>query len=313
MFQISTYRSKISLFFILLFLLSFSLGPNLPFQLSFTFYLMLWITMAISFNLIYGYTGYLPFGYVAFYGIGSYLTAILWSRLGFPIFLSILMGGIGGILLSLIFAETLRLKGIYFAIVNFSCAMALRIIIANLPEEIAGGSFGIHLSAIYSPVVSYYVMFGVMILSVITLWNVSRSRLGIALRCIRDDSQAAEVMGIDIARTRLKAWVLAALFPSLAGGIDAWFTGIIDPASSFNLLITTKAIVYAMFGGLGTILGPILGAVGLYTLDHIIWGKFPLLNLLILGCLIVILVLFFPRGIVGTLARKYPSIRKVVI
>lgn len=313
MTDVISNRSKIVMIIIFIGLFLFSLGPNLPFQLSFTFYLMLWITMAISFNLIYGFTGYLPFGYVAFYGIGSYLTAILWSRLGFPIFLSILMGGIGGILLSLIFAETLRLRGIYFAIVNFSCAMALRIIIANLPEEIAGGSFGIHLSAIYNPVVSYYVMFGVMILSVITLWNVSRSRLGIALRCIRDDSQAAEVMGIDIARTRLKAWVLAAFFPSLAGGIDAWFTGIIDPASSFNLLITTKAIVYAMFGGLGTILGPILGAVGLYTLDHIIWGKFPLLNLLLLGCLIVILVLFFPRGIVGTLARKYPSIRKVVI
>lgn len=293
--------------------LLFILCPKLPIQLSFTFYLMLWITMAISFNLIFGYTGYLPFGYVAFYGVGSYLTAILWSRIGVPIFLSILMGGIGGILLSLIFAGTLRLRGIYFAIVNFSCAMALRIIIANLPEEIAGGSFGIHLSAVYNPTVSYYFMFGVMILSIITLWKVSRSNLGIALRCIRDDSQAAEVMGIDIAKTRLKAWILAAFFPSLAGGIDAWFTGIIDPASSFNLLITTKAIVYAMFGGLGTIMGPILGVLGLYTLDHIIWGKFPLLNLLLLGFLVMFLVLFFPRGIVGTLARKYPSFRKVVI
>jgi len=220
---------------------------------------------------------------------------------------------VGGMLLSLLFASTLRLRGIYFAIVNFSCAMALRIIIANLPEEIAGGSFGIHLSAIYNPLISYYVMLGVMILSVMTLWKVSASRLGIALRCIRDDAQAAEVMGIDITRSRLKAWVLAAFFPSLAGGIDAWFTGIIDPASSFNLLITTKAIVYAMFGGLGTIVGPILGAVGLYTLDHIIWGRLPLLNLLILGCMIVILVLFFPRGIIGTLTRRYPSLRKVVI
>ncbi len=288
-------------------------GPKLPLQLSFIFYLILWITMAVSFNLIYGFTGYLPFGYVAFYGVGSYLTAILWSRLGIPILASILMGGVGGILLSLLFASTLRLRGIYFAIVNFSCAMALRIIIANLPEKIGGGSFGIHLSAVYSPILSYYVMLGVTVLSVATLWKVSQSRLGIALRCIRDDSQAAEVLGINIAKVRLKAWVLSAFFPSLAGGIDAWFTGIIDPASSFNLLITTKAIVYAMFGGLGTVLGPILGAVGLYTLDHIIWGKFPLLNLFLLGCLIVFLVLFFPRGIIGTLSRKYPSFRKVVI
>lgn len=313
MLDISSYRAKIIAGLILLGLLFFFLGPRLPIQLSFTFYLMLWITMAVSFNLIYGFTGYLPFGYVAFYGVGSYLTAVLWSRLGIPILASILIGGGGGILLSLLFASTLRLRGIYFAIVNFSCAMALRIIIANLPEEIAGGSFGIHLSAIYNPMISYYVMLGVMVLSIVTLWRVSISRLGIALRCIRDDAQAAEVMGIDIAKTRLKAWVLAAFFPSLAGGIDAWFSGIIDPASSFNLLITTKAIVYAMFGGLGTITGPIVGAIGLYTLDHIIWGRYPLLNLLILGVMISLLVLFFPRGIIGTLTRRYPSLRKVII
>jgi branched-chain amino acid transport system permease protein len=313
MVNIFLNRRRVIFFFIFLGLLFFISGPKLPIQLSFIFYQMLWITMAISFNIIYGYTGYLPFGYVAFYGVGSYLTAVLWSRLGIPIILSIIMGGGGGILLSLLFAGTLRLRGIYFAIVNFSCAMALRILIANLPEEIAGGSFGIHLSAIYNPMISYYVMLGVMVLSIVTLWRVSISRLGIALRCIRDDAQAAEVMGIDIAKTRLKAWVLAAFFPSLAGGIDAWFSGIIDPASSFNLLITTKAIVYAMFWGLGTITGPIVGAIGLYTLDYIIWGRYPLLNLLILGVMISLLVLFFPRGIIGTLTRRYPSLRKVII
>jgi len=292
--------------------LFFVLGPLLPLQTPYLFYLMVWITMATSFNIIYGYTGYLPFGYVAFYGTGSYVAAVLWSRLGIPISLAILVGGVGGVLLSLLFAPTLRLKGIYFAIVNFSCAMALRIVIANLPEGVAGGSLGISLATIYSPIISYYFMFLVMVLSVLSIWKLSRSRLGIALRCIRDDSEAAEVMGIDLARCRLKAWVLSAIFPSLAGGIDAWYTAIIDPPSAFNLLITAKTIVYAMFGGLGTVSGPILGAISLYTLDDFIWGKFPLLNLLVLGSMIVILVLFLPRGIIGTIGRAYPHLRGVI-
>jgi len=279
---------------------------------SYIFYLMFWITMASAFNIIFGLTGYLPFGYVAFYGVGAYVTAVMWSRLGVPIPLSILSGGVLGVALSLLFAPTLRIRGIYFAIVNFSCAMALRILVANLPEAWTGGSLGISLSAIYNPNASFYTMMALMVLTIWTVGRVSGSRLGIALRCIREDPEAAQVLGVDVVRSRLKAWILAALFPSLAGGVEAWYTAIIDPDSSFNLLITTKTIVYAMFGGLGTVMGPVIGAVSLYALDDLIWGKFPMLNLLILGLLIVLLVLFLPRGIVGTVTRRHASLRAVI-
>jgi branched-chain amino acid transport system permease protein len=283
-----------------------------PPRLSYVFYLMFWVTMASAFNIIFGMTGYLPFGYVAFYGVGAYITAAFWSRLGIPVPVAILFGGGVGLLLSLLFAPTLRIRGIYFAIVNFSCAMALRIVVANLPEAWAGGSLGISLSEAYRPMKSFYVMLALMATTVWTVNWISKSRLGIALRCIREDPEAAEVLGVNVARTRLKAWMLAALFPSLAGGIDAWYTAIIDPNSSFNLMITTKTIVYAMFGGLGTVVGPVIGSVSLYALDDLIWGAFPLLNLVILGGMIVFLILFLPRGIVGTLTRKYPALRRVV-
>ena len=229
-----------------------------------------------------------------------------------PVPLAILCSGAAGAVLSLAFSPTLRLKGIYFAIVNFSSAMLLRIVVANLPDKWAGGSFGITLSDAYKPLTSYYFMLALTVTSVaIALW-LSRSRLGIALRCIRDDEAAAAVMGINVSMSRLKAWMLAAVIPSLAGGIEAWFTAIVDPDTSFNLMATAKTIVYAMFGGLGTIVGPIFGAVFMYGLDDFIWGKFPLLNLLVLGLAIIFLILFLPRGVVGSLIQRWPRLRQII-
>jgi branched-chain amino acid transport system permease protein len=278
-------------------------------QRSFLFGLIFWITMAVGVNIIYGYTGYLPFGYVAFFGVGAYVSAALWSRLGIPIVLAILLGGLGGVLLALIFAPTLRLRGIYFSTVNFACAMTLKVLAPNIPPKVAGGVFGISLSGIYNPLVSYYLALLLMLGAILTVWQLSRSKLGVALKCIRDDPEAAEVMGINVAKCRLQAWLLAALFPSLAGGLNAWYTAVIDPPTAFNLLITVKAIIYAMFGGLGMVFGPIVGATVLYVIDEVIWIRFPFWNLFILGLVLVLLVLFLPKGLLGTLAARYPQWR----
>jgi len=286
--------------------------PKLPVSNAFVFYMLFWITLTSSFNMIYGFVGYLPFGFVMFYGVGTYITAILWSRFQIPVPVSILASGLAGVLLAILFAPTLRLRGIYFSIVNFSCAMVLRILVANLPEGWTGGSFGITLSHAYQPILSYYFMAVLTAITVVVAYLLLNSRLGIALRCIRDDETAASAMGINVGLCRLKAWILAALFPSLAGGVEAWYTAIVDPDTSFNLMITTKAIVYSMFGGLSTVIGPILGAVVMYSLDDLIWGTFPLLNLLILGIIVVFLILFLPRGIVGSSTRKWPRLKAIV-
>jgi branched-chain amino acid transport system permease protein len=95
----------------------------------------------------------------------------------------------------------------------------------------------------------------------------------------------------------------------LAGGLNAWYTAVIDPPTAFNLLITVKAIIYAMFGGLGMVFGPIVGATVLYVIDEVIWIRFPFWNLFILGLVLVLLVLFLPKGLLGTLAARYPQWR----
>lgn len=289
-----------------------ALVPLLQYKQAFWFYLMFWVTMATAFNIIYGLTGYLPFGYVAFYGIGAYTAAVLATRAALPMPLAVLCAGGAGVALSLVFFPTLRLKGIYFAIVNFACALALKVLVSNLPKGLAGGSLGVSLARVYAPQAAYYLLLVVTICCVLTAWLLGRSRLGIALSAIRDDPEAAEVVGIATTRCKLAAWTLAALFPSLAGGIDAWYTAVIDPETSFNLLITARTILFATFGGLGTVAGPVLGAVALYTLDDWIWGLFPLMNIFLLGLALLLLVLFLPQGLVGELTRRVPSLRRAI-
>jgi branched-chain amino acid transport system permease protein len=282
-------------------------------SVSFFFFLMLWVTMASAFNIISGFAGYMPFGYVAFYGIGAFTTAILTKKLGVPLYLSIPAAGLAGVALSLLFAPTLRLSGIYFAIVSLALAIICRLALTNMPEAWTGGSYGIQLGARAEPVKSFYAMLAVMVACLLTVTWVASSRLGKALRAIRDDAEAADAMGVNVPRVRLYAWMLAALFPSLCGGVEAWYTNVVDTETAFNVLITAKTIIYATAGGLGTVMGPVVGAVVLVWVDELIWQRFPLLNLFLLGLAIVLLIQFMPRGIVGALLRARPRLRRYVL
>jgi branched-chain amino acid transport system permease protein len=290
----------------------FAAVPWLDANLAFHFYLMLWITMASGFNVAAGFSGYMPFGYVAFYGIGAFTTAILVKKLGVPVLAALPVAGLAGLVLALLFAPTLRLSGIYFAIVSLALAAICRLVITNMPEEITGGSFGLQLGSRAEPLSSFYVMMAVMVAALGTILVLSRSRLGKALRAVRDDPEAADMMGVNIVRVRLYGWLVAAFFPALCGGVEAWYTNVVDTETAFNTLITAKTVIYAVAGGLGTVTGPIVGAIGMVWLDELIWRRFPLLNLLLLGAATVLLVLFLPRGIVGTLLRRRPEWRRYI-
>ncbi|WP_339209886.1 branched-chain amino acid ABC transporter permease [Aeribacillus sp. FSL K6-8210] len=285
------------------------LVPIYDYKVSFLFYVLFWITMASSFNIIYGLTGYLPFGFVAFYGIGGYTTAFLVTKLHISPFLSILCSGLMGVLLAVLFFPTLRLKGIYFAIVNFSCALALKTIISNLPTEIGGGSSGFSLTSVYNPTASFYSMLVLSIITVVVAFLVTKSKLGIALRSIKQDQFGAEVLGVHTTRMKLYAWVICSIFPAMAGAIDTWYTAIIDPETGFNVMITAKAILYGMFGGFGTVVGPVLGTLVLYNIDDFVWAYFPTFDVFLLGLVLLLLVMFLPAGIVGAIHQRFPRSR----
>jgi branched-chain amino acid transport system permease protein len=181
-----------------------------------------------------------------------------------------------------------------------------------MPEALTGGSFGLQLGSRAQPVLSFYVMLGVLVIALSTILWLSRSRLGKALRAVRDDADAADMMGVNVPRVRLYGWLVSAFFPALCGGVEAWYTNVVDTETAFNTLITAKTAIYALAGGLGTATGPVVGAIAMVWLDELIWRRLPLLNLLILGVATVALVLFFPRGIVGSLLRWRPQWRRFV-
>lgn len=268
--------------------------------------------MASAMNLMAGFTGYIPFGFVAFYGVGAYVTAVLTSKFEVPVILALIGAGVAGITLSLLLTPTLRLRGIYFAMVSLALAMICRLMVSEIPEEISGGSFGIVLAPSNNPTAAYLTMLLTMVAALTTAWIISTSRLGVALRAIRDDPEAAEVLGVNITIARLKVWVAAGTLASLVGGIEAWYTNLVDPEASFNILISVKSLIFAMVGGLGTLLGPLVGSFVMVWIDDFLWQRFPLLNLFFLGAAIVGLMLFMPRGIVGALIARWPHLRRFI-
>lgn len=279
---------------------------------SFAFYLMMWIAMATGMNICVGFTGYLPFGYVVFYGVGAYATGICYRVIGLPILPSLAAAALAGALIALLMAPTLRLKGVYFGIVSLGLATIMRLFIANLPDDYTGGSMGLILAGANDPTHSFYAMLAVMTLALgIVLW-LSQSRTGRQLRAIKDDAVAAACVGIDVPRVRLKAWLMAAVIPALAGGVEAWYSNVVDPEYAFHVLVTAKSIIYGMAGGFGTIIGPVVGTIALFGIDHVIWERFPLANLLLLGLVIIGLMLFLPRGVVGSLLKHKPQLRRYI-
>ena len=282
-------------------------------NLSIYFSFMMWATLATGLNFIAGFTGYMPFGYVAFYGIGSYATGIAVKVIGIPVYLAVPFGGCVGVLLALAFAPTLRLSGVYFAIVSLSLAIILQRVISLMPEWLTGGSLGMNIGMLTDRIEGYYAMLLVLVLALLTASWLAESRLGRALKAIRDDKEAADAMGVNVTRSRLWAWLLSAFFASLVGGVQAWFTGAFDTFTSFDVILTAKSVIYAMAGGMGTVLGPVVGTVVLVWVDEIVWRTYPELNSFLLGLVIAVLILFAPRGLVGTLVRRYPRLRKYIM
>ncbi len=273
--------------------------------IRFMLQLFMWIALAQSWNLISGLTGYVSFGHVAFFGMGAYTAGILIAKVGWPWLGASLAGGLMAMVLALVIGwPCLRLKGPYFAIAMLGLNEVLRVAVSYY-EGLTGGGNGLSLPTVYASVQIYYVM-GLLALAVTALtYVIITSRFGLRLMTIREDELAAEAMGIDTFRYKLYAFLLSAVAPGIAGGLAARDQGYIEPISVFPLITTITMIVMALFGGKGTIWGPVLGAVILFTFQEMVWARFIYLHQLLFGAVIVAVVLLMPRGILGVLQQKY--------
>ena len=267
--------------------------------------LFMWVTLAQSWNLISGLTGYVSFGHVAFFGTGAYATAILIASAGWPWLPASLAGGVAAAAMALIIGyPCLRLRGPYFAIAMLGLAEVMRVA-ASYFQGLTGGSQGLSLPTLNASVPIYYAMGGAAAGVTAAAYFIITSRFGLRLMTIREDEIAAEAAGIDTTRYKLYAFLLSAIGPGVVGGFFARDQGYIEPFAVFPLVMTITMVVMALFGGKGTVWGPVLGAAGLFVVEEIVWARFLYLHQLLFGAIIVLVVLFMPRGILGVLQQRY--------
>ncbi|HEY7363774.1 MAG TPA: branched-chain amino acid ABC transporter permease [Methylomirabilota bacterium] len=266
---------------------------------SFVMFTMMYVVLALSWNIISGFTGYTSFGHVAFYGIGAYACAILVADYAWPWLPTLGVAALAGAVVAIAVGyPVLRLKGPYFAIAMLGTAEGTRVI-ATVWDGLTHGGLGISLPSAETSWATYYAMLGLMAVTIVVAYVVGHSRFGIRLNAIREDEVAAEALGIDATRYKLAAFTLSAVFPAMAGGIQAYKVLYIDPPSVFFVQITIAMALMSMLGGKGTVIGPIVGAVLLYTVQELTWVNFPSAHLIAYGLFIVIVARFVPRGLMG--------------
>ena len=273
--------------------------------------IFMWIALAGSWNVISGLTGYVSFGHVAFFGAGAYTGAILIATAGWPWPPAALAGGVAaGVLAVAIGYPCLRLKGPYFAIAMLGLNEVLRALVSYF-EGLTGGGNGLSLPTLDATRHIYYVMGALAAVVTGGAYLIVTSRFGLRLMTIREDEVAAEAMGIDTFHHKLLAFVLSSIGPGIAGALTARDQGYIEPISVFPLAITVTMIVMALFGGKGTVWGPVLGAVALFVVQEIVWARYPYVHPLLFGAIIVAVVLLMPRGVLGLLQVRYRLPRTV--
>lgn len=265
----------------------------------------MWIALAGSWNLISGLTGYVSFGHVAFFGAGAYTGGILMASAGWPWPVAALAGGaLAGLLALIIGWPCLRLKGPYFAIAMLGLNEVLRALVSYF-EGLTGGGNGLSMPTLDATMPVYYAMGLIAVAVTLASRLIIASRFGLRLMTIREDEVAAEAMGIHTFRHKLVAFLLSAIGPGIAGALTARDQGYIEPLSVFPLATTVTMIVMTLFGGKGTVWGPVLGAVVLFVTQELVWARYPYIHPLLFGAIIVGVVLAMPRGVLGLLQQRY--------
>ena len=264
---------------------------------------LLTVVLASSWNMISGFTGYVSFGHAGFFGIGSYVGALLLFHDTLHWIPTPIVAGLAtaGVALAIGY-PTLRLRGPYFAITMLGLTELARIVVTAW-DSVTRGGIGVFLPILRDTTPNYYAMLVLAVVTVVISYFVGASGYGLKLRSIRDDEVAAAAMGIDTTRYKMSAFVLSSFFPGVAGAIYARHVGYVDPPTVFFVLWSIRAIATAILGGQGTILGPILGAVLLTLVSEEVWAQDPNLYQVVFGGIVVLVVLFLPGGLMELLFR----------
>ena len=254
-------------------------------------------TLAQAWNIIGGFTGYVSFGNSVFYGLGTYGTAIAMTQFNEPFWLGLVVGAVLAVLCALLLGiPILRLRGPYFAIATLGLSSAMGAVFANL--QIAGANIGLILPLTRADPMFYELSLGLLVACTGAVAWIASSRFGMALIAIREDEDAAGAMGVNATLYKVLALIVSALFTAIAGGIHAYWITFIDPASAFDLSLNVQMIIMAMFGGPGTVFGPVIGAFILSVIYEYLASSISTAATLLFGLVIVLAVVFMPKGLI---------------
>jgi len=279
----------------------------------------MFVVMATAWNIIGGLTGYAAFGNVAFFGIGAYTTGMLIAKAKWPFLLALPLSPVAAAAFAaLVGLPLLRLRGHYFAVASLGVGVAVGELVQNIDyqgQPMFGGASGLFL-----PIFSigdrglffFYLMLGAAAISIAVTWFVLRSRFGYGLIAIRENEEAAAVIGVNTTAYKVAAYALSAALTGLAGGIFSQWNVFINQENAFPIEYNVQMILMALLGGTGTVFGPAAGAVVLQLLIQFLSGTLPVtLSLpfvpsdampviaqIILGLMLMVVVIFAPRGVI---------------
>jgi branched-chain amino acid transport system permease protein len=257
---------------------------------------LLLATLAQSWNIIGGFAGYVSFGNSVFYGLGTYGTAIAMAKLDLPFGAGLTIGACCAMLCAAVIGiPVLRLKGPYFAIATLGLNGAMAAIFSNL--DFAGANIGLTLPLTRGDTMFYEVALALLVACTLTVAWIASSRFGMGLIAIREDEDAAGTMGVNTTLYKVAALVLASLFTAIAGGVHAYWSTFVDPASAFDTTLNVRMVIMAVFGGPGTVFGPIVGSFILSAVYEILASWISTAAALLFGLVIVLAVVFMPRGL----------------
>ncbi len=295
------YRSPIMLIGLLVLLV------GLPVYVSSSSYtvilvtnILMYVVMALSWAIFSGPTGYISLAPAAFFGVGVYASAILSESLPLP--LVIFIGGLASFILAyLVGSATLRLRGMYFTMFTFGLVELVRNLVHWWEVNITG-TVG-RLIASEEPITIFYGMVAIFLAVLFASWLIKRSRFGLALRSIGESEEAAAHTGVNVNRVKAVTFGVSAFFMGLTGATMCMRWSYIDPTTAFSIQYSFMPVLMAIFGGMGHLYAPVLGATIFSLLEELLTTKFPYYYMLIFGLTMLIVIVFMPYGLEGVVER----------
>ena len=290
------------------------------FYLNLFFMIFMFAGLSGAWNIIGGYAGQISLGHAAFYGVGAYTTAILFGKLGLPPILGVFASmAVAAVLALVIGFPCLRLKGPFFTLATLAIGEVLQLLAVYF-RGLTEGSEGLSIpfepawyNLIFESKNSYAILaFGYMVLVLAITLAVERSKLGYQLTALRDEDQAAESLGVNTPRAKILAFALSGVLTALGAVIVSQYVLFLEPHSDFSVNVSVELALMSMVGGLGTAIGPIIGAAILIPLGELLraWvgGGIQGLHYVIYGCILILVVMFMPHGIKALLESRYNAL-----